>query len=451
MIVSIDIGTSYSSICMLGTDGKAHPVDISTGASMFGSKYSMPSAVFVEDGGAVIVGQAAMNSRKRKPQNFRMEFKRNLGEDIPILLGDRSFRPEELYTELFRHMKARAEDVGGGQIEKAYLTHPASYGKQRREKLRAAANAAGLFELELLDEPTAAAMCYCGEGYVKDGQTLLIYDFGGGTFDVSLIRYTNGAFQLLSEPVGLERCGGMDIDYLIASDMRETIQRELPGAWEELQTNKRRFLRLTSQLNELAVKAKHHLSSASLFEDYLSVDMDDVTYRLTVERFNEMIAPLTGQTLQTCRRALDEAGVKASEVSAVLMVGGTSRIPLVREIAKKITGSPAQCVADLELAVAQGALDYRQFEQKKRQEAEAREKARREAEAREKARRETEARERAQKMESRKKESKTAAEQTVAQRTPPQRLTAEALERLVEAFINAHDIVKTVEKRLRIE
>lgn len=232
----------------------------------------------------------------------------------------------------------------------------------------------------------------------------------------------------------------MDIDYLIASDMRETIQRELPGAWEELQTNKRRFLRLTSQLNELAVKAKHHLSSASLFEDYLSVDMDDVTYRLTVERFNEMIAPLTGQTLQTCRRALDEAGVKASEVSAVLMVGGTSRIPLVREIAKKITGSPAQCVADLELAVAQGALDYRQFEQKKRQEAEAREKARREAEAREKARRETEARERAQKMESRKKESKTAAEQTVAQRTPPQRLTAEALERLVEAFINAHDI-----------
>ena len=119
MIVSIDIGTSYSSVCMLGPDGKVYPVDISTGASMFGSKYSLPSAVFVEESGNVLVGQAAMNSRKHKPQNFRMEFKRNLGEDIPILLGEHSFKPEELYTELFRHMKACAEKVTAETIDKA--------------------------------------------------------------------------------------------------------------------------------------------------------------------------------------------------------------------------------------------------------------------------------------------------------------------------------------------
>ena len=359
MIVSIDIGTSYSSICMLGPDGKAHSVDIGTGTSMFGSKYSLPSAVFVEDNGNVLVGQAAMNSRKRKPQNFRMEFKRNLGENIPILLGNHSFRPEELYTELFRHMKTRAEEVGGELVEKTFLTYPASYRKQRRDKLCAAANAAGLFELELVDEPTAAAMCYCAEGYIKDGQTLLVYDFGGGTFDVSLIRYENGKFELLAEPVGLERCGGMDIDYLIASDMRETIERELPGAWGKLQKNEQRFLRMTSQLNELAVKAKHHLSAASVFEEFLSVDLDDVSYQLTAERFNGMIAPLVGQTIQTCRRALDEAKISPSDVSAVLLVGGTSRIPLVKEMAKKITGKPALCAADLELAVAQGALVYK--------------------------------------------------------------------------------------------
>lgn len=237
MIASIDIGTSYSSICILGPDGKARPVDISTGASMFGSKYSLPSAVFVDEKGDVLVGQAAMNSRKHKPQNFRMEFKRNLGEEIPILLGDRSFRPEELYTELFRHMKARAEKVSDEPIGKVYLTYPASYGEKRREKLRAAAKAAGLFDLELVDEPTAAAMCYCAEGYIKDGQTLLVYDFGGGTFDVSLIRYQSGQFELLSEPAGLERCGGMDIDYLIAQDMREAIEKEIPGSWENLQKN----------------------------------------------------------------------------------------------------------------------------------------------------------------------------------------------------------------------
>ena len=201
--------------------------------------------------------------------------------------------------------------------------------------------------------------CYCAEGYVQEGQTLLVYDFGGGTFDMSLLRYENGAFALLAEPVGLERCGGMDIDYLIASDMREVIERELPGAWEEQQKNQRRFQRLTSQLSELAVKAKHHLSDAGVFEDDLTVDLDDVNYQLTVERFNGMIAPLVGQTVQTCRRALDEAGIAPSEVSAVLMVGGTSRIPLVKEMAKKITGKPALCAADLELAVAKGALVYR--------------------------------------------------------------------------------------------
>ena len=360
MIVSIDIGTSYSSICMLGPDGKAHPVDISTGASMFGSKYSLPSAVFVEDDGNILVGQAAMNSRKHKPQNFHKEFKRDLGQDIPVLLGGRSFKPEELYTELFRHMKERAEKLTEEPIDRAYLTYPASYGKQRREKLCAAANAAGLFDLELVDEPTAAAMCYCAEGYVKDGQTLLVYDFGGGTFDVSLIRYENGTFQLLAEPVGLEQCGGMDIDYLIASDMRQAIEKELPGAWGELEKNENRFRRFASQLSECAVKAKHHLSSANSFEEYIEVGMDDVRYQLDTERFNAMIASLVGQTVQTCRRALDEAGVAASEVSAVLLVGGTSRIPLVQEMAGKITGKPALCAADLELIVAQGALMYRE-------------------------------------------------------------------------------------------
>lgn len=179
MIVSIDIGTNYSSICRLGPDGKVQPVDISTGASMFGSKYSLPSAVFVEDGGNILVGQAALNNRRRRPENCRMEFKRNLGEDAPVLLGERSFHTEDLYTELFRHMKVKAEKGTGEQIGRTFLTYPASYGKDRRERLCSAARAAGLFDLQLVDEPTAAAMCYCAQGYIKDGQTLLVYDFGG--------------------------------------------------------------------------------------------------------------------------------------------------------------------------------------------------------------------------------------------------------------------------------
>ncbi len=358
MIVSIDIGTSYSSICILGPDGKAQPIDISTGASMFGSKYSMPTAVFVEEDGSIQVGQAALNSRRHTPQNFRMEFKRNLGEDTPILLGGRSFKPEDLYTEIFRHMKERAEKVTGEPVGRAILTYPASYGEMRREKLCTAAKAAGLFDLQLVDEPTAAAMCYCAQGYVRDGQALLVYDFGGGTFDASLIRYENGKFRLLAEPAGLERCGGMDIDYLIARDMREAVEKEYPGTWDSMKKNQRRFMRFTSQLNEMAVKAKHHLSDAGAFNEYIDLGMDDVDYRLTREQFNQMAAPLLGQTVQVCQRLLKDAQMSPSDLSAVLLVGGTSRIPLVQEMAGKIMGKPPLRAADLELSVAQGALAY---------------------------------------------------------------------------------------------
>ena len=152
-----------------------------------------------------------MNSRMRKPENFRMEFKRDFGQTFPIQLGDRKFLPEDLYTELFRHMKACAEKACGEQITLTYLTHPAAYGKSRIEKLRSAAKAAGLFAVETVDEPTAAAMSYCAAGYVQDGETLLVYDFGGGTFDVSLIRYEDGVFTSLGNPEGLEQCGGIDI------------------------------------------------------------------------------------------------------------------------------------------------------------------------------------------------------------------------------------------------
>lgn len=353
MIVSIDIGTSYSSICILEPDGSAKPVDISTGASMYGSKFSLPSAVYVEDDGTVLVGQAAMNSRKRKPQNFRMEFKRDLGQEIPVMLGNRSFRPEELYTEMFRHMKGRAEQSAGEKIEKAYLTYPASFGKSKKEKVISAARAAGLFEVELVDEPTAAAMSYCQAGLIRDGQTLLIYDFGGGTFDVSLIRYENGAYRLLTEPDGLEHCGGIDIDRMIYQDMMAQIGPEL---LDMVNANRLNRMRLESQLAEMAVKAKHHLSSAKKYEEDIQVGFDLVPYQLTREQLNSKAAQLVGQTIAVCHSILQAGGIAVKDLSAVLLVGGTSRVPLVQDMVRQFAGQvPVLASVDLELAVAQGA------------------------------------------------------------------------------------------------
>lgn len=360
--MSVDIGTSYSTACICGQDGFARPVEISTGASMFGSRFSLPTAVFLEEDGDILVGQAAMNSRMRKPENFRMEFKRNFGETCPILLGNRSFLPENLYTELFRHMKACAEKACGEKIELTYLTHPAAYGRARIEKLRSAANAAGLFEVETVDEPTAAAMSYCAAGYIQDGQTLLVYDFGGGTFDVSLIRYENGMFTSLGNPEGLEQCGGIDMDRLIYQDMLKAVD---PDILSELQSKPRYFMQFSSQLAELAVKAKHHLSAAKVFEEPIIVGLDTVPYQLTVEQFNKMVAPLVGQTVTTCHLALEKAGLTSADLSAVLLVGGTSRVPLVQDMVKQFAGStPVHRADDLELAVAQGAIKYQQFRAK---------------------------------------------------------------------------------------
>lgn len=354
MIVSIDIGTSYCSMCILDKDGRAQPVDISTGASMYGGKYSLPSAVFLERSGELLVGQAAMNSRITIPQNFHMEFKRELGQDVPIILGDMDFSPEELYTVIFRHMKSCVHRVKNEKIELACLTYPASYGRRRQEKLRQAAQAAGLFSVQLVDEPVAAAMSYYSEGMVQEGQTLLVYDFGGGTFDAALLRYENGHFCQMATPEGLERCGGIDMDRLIFQDICRTIE---PALLDRVCAQKLHRLRLESQLSEMAIKAKHHLSAAQEFREDLVLGLETVPYHLSRERFEGMIASLVGQTIALCRDMLSRAQVDRKQLSSVLLVGGASRVPLVQQMVQQFAeGVPVLCAHNLDLAVAQGAL-----------------------------------------------------------------------------------------------
>ena len=354
MIAGIDIGTSYSSICVLDGNGKIQPVETATGVSMYGSKYSLPSAVFAEDDGRVLVGQAAMNNRRNKPGQFCMEFKRNLGQDIPIFLGNHSFLPEDLYREIFIHMKNCVKKAYGEDITQVCVTCPAAYGKKKREKVMTAAKAAGLFQVSLVDEPTAAARSYLSQGMLKDGQKILLYDFGGGTFDVSLLSYEKGDFRLLAEPGGIEQCGGIDMDRCIFQDILSHIDKEV---LEQLQKNPINKMRFESQLGELAVKIKHQLSSSGSCQEYIPVGWESVPYEINIARFNEMIAPLVGQTIDACRRILKNAELSVKDLSAVLMVGGTSRVPLVREMVQRFVGDvPVYSSVDLELAVATGAV-----------------------------------------------------------------------------------------------
>lgn len=356
MIISIDIGTSYSSLCFKNSEGKAQPIEISTGLSIYGGKYSLPSAVFVNDDGSVIVGQAAMNSRKLKPQNFRAEFKRDLGQSVPIVLGDRSFLPEDLYTELFLHMKSCIKKISNEEIEKVYITHPASFGQTKKEKIEKAAKNAGFYNIVLLDEPTAAAMCCTANGTLKDGDVFLVYDFGGGTFDTALIGYQNRTFRSVAPPSGIEHCGGIDIDRAIYSDMLAKLPAE---SKEMLSANPLNKLRFESQLAELAVKVKHHLSASNEITEIIPVGFDVLEYTLNRNTLNNMIASLVEQSIECCRKMLSNEKMTVKDISGILLVGGTSRVPLIRESLEKFAGeTPVYADVDPELAIAEGALEY---------------------------------------------------------------------------------------------
>ncbi len=357
MIIGIDIGTSYSSVCMLGKNGEAVPVDIATGLG-YGDKYSLPSAVFLEEkqgDNTLLIGQAAMNSRAIKPSRFRMEFKRLLGQKFPVMLGESQFMPEEFYTEFFRHMKKCVEKISiDKNIDMAYITYPASFDKVKKEKIEWAAHMAGFNEITLVDEPTAAAMSYPENLY--DNMKLLVYDFGGGTFDASLLEYRNGIFRLLAEPAGIENCGGSDIDRLIFKDIAEHIDKEVLDMVSKKPENK---IKLDSRIAEAAVKIKHQLTSASVSKEYIPIGFDDMEYTLTTDELNQMIAGMVGQTVNLCRTLLIKAEITEKDLSAVLMVGGTSRIPLVQSMVKQFAGTvPVFCSQDLELAVARGAVAY---------------------------------------------------------------------------------------------
>jgi len=354
MKVGIDLGTSYSSISILNKEGKAEPVNVSTGISVFGDNYSLPSAVFAENG-KLIVGQAAIVSRMKNLENFKSEFKRDLGQNIPYQLGEMQLMPDDLYRELFIHLKKCAEQYAGESIQLACITHPANYNDRKKVLVINAAKKAGLLNVVLLDEPTAAAIHYCNNQKLVEGNRMLVYDFGGGTFDVALIEHKNGKFESLTPSVGVEHCGGIDIDRIVFDDIIRSIKAEHINQIKSNPVNLKRF---KAKLNEISVKAKHHLSATEHYAEDIEIGFEYQNYEINRSRFNALISALIDETMACSNQIIKNAGMKIAEIDTLLLVGGTSRIPLVRERLEKITGKNLQVNVNLELAVSMGAALY---------------------------------------------------------------------------------------------
>lgn len=342
MEIGIDIGTSFSSVAVL-EKGKAVP--IKPGKE---TVYSIPSAVYA-DGKTLMIGRLAEVNRKKNPTCFKAEFKKNFGTDEPYILGEMRVKPEQIYTEYYKFFKESAEQYAGEKVEKAYLTHPAQYGKEKKELLRRAAQYAGLFHVELLQEPVAAGMSFFSDRELREGEILLVYDFGGGTFDTALLKMEKDGLRLLGEPMGME-CGGTTFDRMLYRN----IIGKLPGKEEVQEAVKRpKFQWLVM---EQAVEIKHLLSSCGHVAANIPMGFGEfIECGVTREEFTQMIAAKVKESMEIVKEMLKKTGIKIENVDKILCVGGTARIPFIMEQLEIFAGKPVLKSLDPELAVCCGA------------------------------------------------------------------------------------------------
>ena len=347
MWLGIDFGTCNSSAALL-LDGTLKRI-----AEPLKHDYCFPSSIFVTGQGEILVGHAAENARQQDPQRYCHEFKRDLGSDTPYTLGNRQMLPEELITEVIRKLKVEADKVVKGRgiqpLSDAIITVPATYGKYKRDMMQEAGMAAGFSQVELLDEPVAAAIYYFRHAPVVEGEIVLVYDLGGGTFDATLVQRKAVGYKILAMPKGLPNCGGKNFDREIYQDFKQRCSESLGRRLDD-----KKEWRTKAIVGDLCKQIKHQLSEAEEAQVYIPIG-DGESYTLTRQVFNGIIEPLIGETIDCCDQLVRSAGIEWQQVDRVLLVGGSCRIPYVQETVEEKFGRPHLLVDEPELAVCLGA------------------------------------------------------------------------------------------------
>ncbi|MFC7481072.1 Hsp70 family protein [Luedemannella flava] len=349
-ILVIDFGTTTSAASVVTDDDAWLVAEPASGG------YLWPSAV-CWDGQQLLVGTLAERRKRTDPTTYWAEFKRGLAVDTPVLLGHRWFRPSELVVTVLSALKAEAQRQLGGEIDRAVLTVPASYvnGDPRRARMAAAAEAAGFVAVELVPEPAAAAFAY--ETSHHGGELVLVYDIGGGTFDAALVRLGEQWHEVLGH-AALDDCGGRDIDALLSSRIRHESDQWLTPlrATMAATPSAPAALRLSLAIAEFAQRIKHQLTDVPVAQDFLMPNTP--MYQLARPEFATMTAAQLGRTVTCCRDLLARLGVPLSEVSSVLLAGGSSRMPVIAERLERELGRPLRRLPEPDLAVVRGAANW---------------------------------------------------------------------------------------------
>ncbi|WP_344623293.1 Hsp70 family protein [Kitasatospora arboriphila] len=348
-VLVVDFGTSSSAAAVVTDRGERLVKEPSSGL------LSWPSAVSVGEDGRLLVGSAAENRKRAEPGSYRAEFKRDLGERAPVPLGGRLLPVTDLVAAVLAEFRSQGRTVTGTEIDRLVVTVPASYGPvdPRREAMLAAGRQAGFRSVELLAEPVAAAhAAVAGEPFAP-GQTVLVYDFGGGTFDTALVRIGPDGMPEVLGHTALDDCGGRDIDALLAGRIRERGRDWLEPL---LGAGGAGALRARLELGDFVRRLKHQLTEAGQVEDYLT-PLGPAS-RVARGELEELVGPLLDRTVACCRQLLADHAVRTKDVDAVLLVGGTTRIPAVRALLTERLNRPLRLVEDPDLAVVHGAAAW---------------------------------------------------------------------------------------------
>ncbi len=340
-IIGIDLGTTNS--CVAVYEG-GEPVVI---ANAEGAR-TTPSVVAFSKTGERMVGQVAKRQAITNPDRTIISIKRDMGNDKKVAIDDKNYTPQEISAMILQKLKADAESYLGQTVTEAVITVPAYFSDAQRQATKDAGKIAGLDVKRIINEPTAAALAY---GVDKEqAQKILVFDLGGGTFDVSLLDIEDGVIEVLAT-AGNNRLGGDDFDERVMNYMADEFKKS-DGI--DLRNDKMALQRL----REAAEKAKIELSGMSSTNINLPFITADATgpkhfdMTLTRAKFDELTADLVEKTMGPTKQVLSDSGLSASQIDKVLLVGGSSRIPAVQEAVKSFTGkepfkgiNPDECVA----------------------------------------------------------------------------------------------------------
>lgn len=339
LIIGIDLGTTNSEVAII-SNGQVTLLDCEPNSQV------LPSIVGLDDHQTLLVGTPAKNQYALHPQRTIKSIKRQMGEAIKVNLGEQDYTPQEISAMILSQLKQAAQKALGKTVSKAVITVPAYFSDVQRQATRDAGEIAGLEVVRIINEPTAAALAY----QMDDDQDrkVLVYDLGGGTFDVSIVSQAQGVVEVLASH-GNNRLGGDDFDQkLVAAIYHQLEQQSI-----DIQGDPRAIARI----EKAAEQAKIALSN----QPYVTIEAEYITsdahlsFEFSRHDYEQLITPYIDETLNAIHTALDGAQLSASDIDEVILVGGSSRTPLVHQRLKEVFGMVPRGDINPDLCVASGA------------------------------------------------------------------------------------------------